>query len=108
MIRERLAPLHPHAQVIGVPVGVPSDLPPHANILLLRRSMCVATSPRHPATGLALRRTVGAPGVVGYRLLSSVAVQRPTRDHFRGSADNLAEFALAAIFAASSICRISG
>lgn len=82
VIRERLAPLHPEAQVIGVPVGVPSDLPPHANILLLRRSMCGATPPPTPATGLALRRTVGAPGVVGYRLLPPVAIQRPTRDHF--------------------------
>ena len=36
VIRERLATIHPQAQVIGVPAGVPSDLPPQANILLLR------------------------------------------------------------------------
>ena len=36
VIRERLAKIHPDAQVIDVPVGVPSDLPPQANILLLR------------------------------------------------------------------------
>ncbi|MCF5669026.1 dihydrofolate reductase, partial [Pseudomonas marginalis] len=34
VIRQRLASIHPGAQVIGVPVGVPSDLPPQANILL--------------------------------------------------------------------------
>ncbi len=42
--------------------------------------------PGHPASGLALRRTVGAPGVVRHRLLSAMAVQRPPVTTSRGSA----------------------
>lgn len=36
VIRERLALTHPEARVIGVPAGVPSDLPAEVSILLAR------------------------------------------------------------------------
>lgn len=36
VIRERLAVTHPEARLIGVQVGVPSDLPGEVSILLAR------------------------------------------------------------------------
>ncbi|WLH54236.1 D-isomer specific 2-hydroxyacid dehydrogenase family protein [Pseudomonas tolaasii] len=103
VIRERLAPLHPEAQVIGVPVGVPSDLPPHANILLLRPiNVRGYTAPDTPPPGWPY-------GAQWVHLVSSGIdfyphwlFNGPPVSTSRGSAaDNLAEFALAAIFAAS-------
>lgn len=103
VIRERLAPLHPDAQVIGVPVGVPSDLPPQANILLLRPiNVRGYTAPDTPPPGWPY----GAQWVhlvsSGIDFYPQWLFNGPPVTTSRGSAaDNLAEFALAAIFAAA-------
>ncbi|MGH8448281.1 D-isomer specific 2-hydroxyacid dehydrogenase family protein [Pseudomonas sp.] len=103
VIRERLAPLHPEAQVIGVPVGVPSDLPPQANILLLRPiNVRGYTAPDTPPPGWPY----GAQWVhlvsSGIDFYPQWLFNGPPVTTSRGSAaDNLAEFALAAIFAAA-------
>ncbi len=103
VIRERLKTLHPDAEVIGVPVGVPSDLPPQANILLLRPiNVRGYTAPDTPPPGWPY-------GAQWVHLVSSGIdfyprwlFNGPPVTTSRGSAaDNLAEFALAAIFAAS-------
>ncbi|MGB3126547.1 MAG: D-isomer specific 2-hydroxyacid dehydrogenase family protein [Pseudomonas sp.] len=103
VIRERLAPLHPEAQVIGVPVGVPSDLPPQANILLLRPiNVRGYTAPDTPPPGWPY----GAKWVhlvsSGIDFYPQWLFNGPSVTTSRGAAaDNLAEFALAAIFAAA-------
>ena len=103
VIRERLKTLHPDAQVIGVPVGVPSDLPPQANILLARPiNVRGYTAPDTPPPGWPY----GAQWVhlvsSGIDFYPSWLFNGPPVTTSRGSAaDNLAEFALAAIFAAS-------
>jgi phosphoglycerate dehydrogenase-like enzyme len=103
VIRERLAALHADAQVIGVPVGVPSDLPPQANILLLRPiNVRGYTAPDTPPPGWPY----GAQWVhlvsSGIDFYPQWLFNGPPVTTSRGSAaDNLAEFALAAIFAAS-------
>jgi len=103
VIRERLAAIHPEARVIGVPAGVPSDLPPQANILLLRPiNVRGYTAPDTPPPGWPY-------GAQWVHLVSSGIdfyphwlFNGPPVTTSRGSAaDNLAEFALAAIFAAS-------
>lgn len=103
VIRERLAAIHPEAQVIGVPAGVPSDLPTQANILLLRPiNVRGYTAPHTPPPGWPY-------GAQWVHLVSSGIdfyprwlFNGPPVTTSRGSAaDNLAEFALAAIFAAS-------
>jgi len=103
VIRARLATRHPHAQVIGVPAGVPSDLPPQANILLLRPiNVRGYTAPDTPPPGWPY-------GAQWVHLVSSGIdfyprwlFNGPPVTTSRGSAaDNLAEFALAAIFAAA-------
>lgn len=103
VIRERLASIHPDAQVIGVPVGVPSDLPPQANILLARPiNVRGYTAPDTPPPGWPY----GAQWVhlvsSGIDFYPSWLFNGPPVTTSRGSAaDNLAEFALASIFAAS-------
>ncbi|MFL1390431.1 D-isomer specific 2-hydroxyacid dehydrogenase family protein [Pseudomonas tritici] len=103
VIRERLASIHPEAQVIGVPAGVPSDLPPQANILLLRPiNVRGYTAPDTPPPGWPY----GAQWVhlvsSGIDFYPQWLFNGPPVTTSRGSAaDNLAEFALAAIFAAS-------
>ncbi|WP_339499724.1 D-isomer specific 2-hydroxyacid dehydrogenase family protein [Pseudomonas canadensis] len=103
MIRERLAKIHPDAQVIDVPVGVPSDLPPQANILLLRPiNVRGYTAPDTPPPGWPY----GAQWVhlvsSGIDFYPQWLFNGPPVTTSRGSAaDNLAEFALAAIFAAA-------
>ncbi|WP_405121346.1 D-isomer specific 2-hydroxyacid dehydrogenase family protein [Pseudomonas petroselini] len=103
VIRQRLASIHPGAQVIGVPVGVPSDLPPQANILLLRPiNVRGYTAPDTPPPGWPY----GAQWVhlvsSGIDFYPQWLFNGPPVTTSRGSAaDNLAEFALAAIFAAS-------
>ena len=103
VLRERLASTHPNAQVIGVPAGVPSDLPPQANILLARPiNVRGYTAPDTPPPGWPY-------GAQWVHLVSSGIdfyprwlFDGPPVTTSRGSAaDNLAEFALAAIFAAS-------
>lgn len=103
VLRERLASIHPGAQVIGVPVGVPSDLPPQANVLLLRPiNVRGYTAPDTPPPGWPY----GAQWVhlvsSGIDFYPQWLFNGPPVTTSRGSAaDNLAEFALAAIFAAS-------
>ncbi len=103
VIRARLRTVHPEAQVIGVPVGVPSDLPPQANILLLRPiNVRGYTAPDTPPPGWPY----GAQWVhlvsSGIDFYPQWLFNGPPVTTSRGSAaDNLAEFALAAIFAAS-------
>ncbi len=103
VIRARLRTAHPEAQVIGVPVGVPSDLPPQANILLLRPiNVRGYTAPDTPPPGWPY----GAQWVhlvsSGIDFYPQWLFNGPPVTTSRGSAaDNLAEFALAAIFAAS-------
>ncbi|NMX74094.1 dihydrofolate reductase [Pseudomonas sp. WS 5532] len=103
VLRERLASIHPHAQVIGVPAGVPSDLPPQANILLLRPiNVRGYTAPDTPPPGWPY----GAQWVhlvsSGIDFYPQWLFNGPPVTTSRGSAaDNLAEFALAAIFAAA-------
>ena len=103
VIRDRLAKIHPEAQVIGVPVGVPSDLQPQANILLLRPiNVRGYTAPDTPPPGWPY----GAQWVhlvsSGIDFYPQWLFNGPPVTTSRGSAaDNLAEFALAAIFAAS-------
>ncbi|MFL1505151.1 MULTISPECIES: D-isomer specific 2-hydroxyacid dehydrogenase family protein [unclassified Pseudomonas] len=103
LLRERLASIHPEAQVIGVPVGVPSDLPPQANILLLRPiNVRGYTAPDTPPPGWPY----GAQWVhlvsSGIDFYPQWLFNGPPVTTSRGAAaDNLAEFALAAIFAAS-------
>ena len=103
VIRARLRTVHPEAQVIGVPVGVPSDLPPQANILLLRPiNVRGYTAPETPPPGWPY----GAQWVhlvsSGIDFYPQWLFNGPPVTTSRGSAaDNLAEFALAAIFAAS-------
>ncbi len=103
VIRQRLAAIDPDAQVIGVPAGVPSDLPPQANILLLRPiNVRGYTAPDTPPPGWPY----GAQWVhlvsSGIDFYPQWLFNGPPVTTSRGSAaDNLAEFALAAIFAAS-------
>ena len=103
VIRQRLAAIHPDAQVIGVPAGVPSDLPPQANILLLRPiNVRGYTAPDTPPPGWPY----GAQWVhlvsSGIDFYPQWLFNGPPVTTSRGSAaDNLAEFALAAIFAAA-------
>ena len=103
VIRHRLASIHPEAQVIGVPAGVPSDLPPQANILLLRPiNVRGYTAPDTPPPGWPY----GAQWVhlvsSGIDFYPQWLFNGPPVTTSRGSAaDNLAEFALAAIFAAA-------
>ncbi|MGY2397559.1 D-isomer specific 2-hydroxyacid dehydrogenase family protein [Pseudomonas sp. SDO5271_S396] len=103
VIRQRLALSHPQAKVIGVPTGVPSDLPPQANILLLRPiNVRGYTAPDTPPPGWPY----GAQWVhlvsSGIDFYPQWLFNGPPVTTSRGSAaDNLAEFALAAIFAAS-------
>ncbi|WP_438870255.1 D-isomer specific 2-hydroxyacid dehydrogenase family protein [Pseudomonas sp. L1(2025)] len=103
VLRERLASVHPQAQVIGVPAGVPSDLPPQANILLLRPiNVRGYTAPDTPPPGWPY----GAQWVhlvsSGIDFYPQWLFNGPPVTTSRGSAaDNLAEFALAAIFAAA-------
>lgn len=103
VIRQRLASIHPASQVIGVPAGVPSDLPPQANILLLRPInvrgyTALDTPPPGWPYGAQWVHLVSS----GIDFYPSWLFDGPPVTTSRGSAaDNLAEFALAAIFAAS-------
>ncbi|MGA9704926.1 D-isomer specific 2-hydroxyacid dehydrogenase family protein [Pseudomonas sp.] len=103
VIRARLAALHPDAQVIGVPVGVPSDLPPQANILLLRPiNVRGYTAPDTPPPGWPYAAQWVHLVSSGIDFYPQWLFNGPPVTTSRGSAaDNLAEFALAAIFAAS-------
>jgi len=100
-LRERLALTHPGVQIIEVPVGVPSDLPPQASVLLARPiNVRGYQAPDTPPPGwpYGLRWIqVTSSGIDFYPewLFDGLPVTTA-----RGSAsDPIAEFALAAIFA---------
>ncbi|PQZ88929.1 MULTISPECIES: D-isomer specific 2-hydroxyacid dehydrogenase family protein [Pseudomonas] len=103
VIRERLASRYPGAQVVGVPAGVPSDLPPQANILLARPiNVRGYTAPDTPPPGWPYGTQWVHLVSSGIDFYPSWLFDGPPVTTSRGSAaDNLAEFALAAIFAAS-------
>ncbi|ROL77887.1 dihydrofolate reductase [Pseudomonas chlororaphis] len=103
VIRQRLEQTHPGARVLDVPSGVPSDLPAEVSILLARpinvRGYLAPDTPP-PGWPYALRWIqVVSSGIDFYpRWLFN----GPPVSTLRGSgAENIAEFALAAIFAAA-------
>lgn len=103
VIRQRLALTHPEAEVIGVPAGVPSDLPGHANILLARPiNVRGYQAPDTPPPGWPYAVQWVHVVSSGVDFYPSWLFNGPPVSTSRGSAaDNLAEFALAAIFAAA-------
>lgn len=103
VIRQRLALTHPEAEVIGVPAGVPSDLPEHANILLARPiNVRGYQAPDTPPPGWPYAVQWVHVVSSGVDFYPSWLFNGPPVSTSRGSAaDNLAEFALAAIFAAA-------
>ncbi|BAV75284.1 D-isomer specific 2-hydroxyacid dehydrogenase family protein [Pseudomonas chlororaphis subsp. aurantiaca] len=103
VIRQRLEQTHPEARVLDVPAGVPSDLPAEVSILLARpinvRGYLAPDTPP-PGWPYALRWIqVVSSGIDFYpRWLFN----GPPVSTLRGNAaENIAEFALAAIFAAA-------
>lgn len=101
ILRERLAGLYPNIEVVDVPVGVPSDLPPQASVLLGRPiNVRGYVAPNTPPPGW--------PYGVNWVQLSSSGIDFYPAWLFdgvpvttaRGSASEpIAEFVLAAIFA---------
>lgn len=103
VIRQRLALTHPGARVIGVPAGVPSDLPTEVSILLarpinVRGYVAPNTAPPGWPYGLKWIQVVSS----GIDFYPQWLFNGPPVSTSRGSAaENIAEFALAAIFAAA-------
>ncbi|MBT2372600.1 D-isomer specific 2-hydroxyacid dehydrogenase family protein [Pseudomonas fluorescens] len=103
VIRQRLALTHPDAEVIAVPTGVPSDLPAQANILLarpinVRGYQAPDTPPPGWPYGVQWIQVVSS----GIDFYPKWLFNGPPVSTSRGSAaDNIAEFALAALFAAA-------
>lgn len=103
VIRQRLAQTHSDAQVIGVPAGVPSDLPTEVSILLarpinVRGYLAPNTPPPGWPYGLKWIQVVSS----GIDFYPQWLFNGPPVSTSRGSAaENIAEFALAAIFAAA-------
>jgi len=103
VIRQRLALTHPDAEVIGVPTGVPSDLPAQANILLarpinVRGYQAPDTPPPGWPYGVQWIQVVSS----GIDFYPKWLFNGPPVSTSRGSAaENIAEFALAALFAAA-------
>lgn len=103
VIRQRLAQTHPGARVIGVPAGVPSDLPIEVSILLarpinVRGYLAPDTPPPGWPYGLKWIQVVSS----GIDFYPKWLFNGPPVSTSRGSAaENIAEFALAAIFAAA-------
>jgi phosphoglycerate dehydrogenase-like enzyme len=103
VIRQRLAQTHPEARVIAVPAGVPSDLPAEVRILLARPiNVRGYQAPDIPPPGwpygLQWIQVVSS----GIDFYPSWLFNGPPVSTSRGSAaENIAEFALAAIFAAA-------
>ncbi|WP_248799265.1 D-isomer specific 2-hydroxyacid dehydrogenase family protein [Pseudomonas sp. MWU13-2105] len=103
VIRQRLAQSHPGTRLIGVPAGVPSDLAPEVSILLARpinvRGYLAPDTPP-PGWPYALKWIqVVSSGIDFY---PGWFFNGPPVSTSRGSAaENIAEFALAAIFAAA-------
>ena len=103
VIRQRLSQTHPEARVIGVPAGVPSDLPGEVSILLarpinVRGYQAPDTPPPGWPYGLQWIQVVSS----GIDFYPQWLFNGPPVSTSRGSAaENIAEFALAAIFAAA-------
>lgn len=103
LIRQRLALTHPDAELISVPAGVPSDLPVQANILLAlpinaRGYQAPETPPPGWPYGVQWIQVVTS----GIDYYPKWLFDGPPVSTSRGSAaGNIAEFALAAIFAAA-------
>lgn len=103
VIRQRLALTHPGAQVLNVPAGVPSDLPAEVSVLLarpinVRGYLAPDTPPPGWPYGLKWIHVVSS----GIDFYPKWLFNGPPVSTSRGSAaDNIAEFALAAIFAAA-------
>lgn len=103
VIRQRLAHTQPDAQVIEVPSGVPSDLPTQVSILLarpinVRGYLAPDTPPPGWPYGLKWVQVVSS----GIDFYPKWLFDGPPVSTSRGSAaENIAEFALAAIFAAA-------
>ncbi|MHC8320859.1 D-isomer specific 2-hydroxyacid dehydrogenase family protein [Pseudomonas sp. GB2N2] len=103
VIRERLAQTHPGAEVLDVPAGVPSDLPAEVSILLarpinVRGYVAPDTPPPGWPYGLKWVQVVSS----GIDFYPKWLFDGPPVTTSRGSAaENIAEFALAAIFAAA-------
>ncbi|WP_019578551.1 D-isomer specific 2-hydroxyacid dehydrogenase family protein [Pseudomonas mandelii] len=103
VIRQRLEQTHPGAKVLSVPVGVPSDLPADVSILLarpinVRDYLAPDTPPPGWPYGLRWIQVVSS----GIDFYPQWLFNGPPVSTSRGSAaENIAEFALAAIFAAA-------
>ena len=103
VIRQRLAQTHPEARVIGVPTGVPSDLPAEVSILLarpinVRGYQAPDTPPPGWPYGLQWIQVVSS----GIDFYPQWLFNGPPVSTSRGSAaENIAEFTLAAVFAAA-------
>jgi len=103
VIRQRLARTHPEAHVISVPTGVPSDLPAEVSVLLarpinVRGYQAPDTPPPGWPYGLRWIQVVSS----GIDFYPKWLFNGPPVSTSRGSAaENIAEFALAAIFAAA-------
>ncbi|EPM69771.1 D-isomer specific 2-hydroxyacid dehydrogenase family protein [Pseudomonas syringae pv. theae ICMP 3923] len=103
VIRQRLAFTHSQASVIGVPAGVPSDLPADVSVLLarpinVRGYQAPATPPPGWPYGLKWIQVVSS----GIDFYPAWLFDGPPVSTSRGSAaENIAEFSLAAIFAAA-------
>ena len=103
VIRQRLAKTHPEVRVISVPIGVPSDLPAEVSVLLarpinVRGYLAPDTPPPGWPYGLHWIQVVSS----GIDFYPKWLFNGPPVSTSRGSAaENIAEFALAAIFAAT-------
>jgi len=103
VIRERLVHTHPEARIIGIPTGVPSDLPAEVSVLLarpinVRGYQAPETQPPGWPYGLQWIQVVSS----GIDFYPKWLFNGPPVSTSRGgAAENIAEFALAAIFAAA-------
>lgn len=103
VIRQRLERMLPGARLISVPTGVPSDLPPQVSVLLarpinVRGYQAPDTAPPGWPYGLKWIQVVSS----GIDFYPDWFFNGPPVSTSRGSAaENIAEFALAAIFAAA-------
>lgn len=100
-LRERLATIHPSAQVIDVPAGVPSDLPPGATVLLARPiNVRGYQAPDTPPPGWPYNLRWVQLVSSGIDAYPSWFFSGPPVSTARGSAsDPIAEYVLATIFA---------
>ncbi|AJO79194.1 D-isomer specific 2-hydroxyacid dehydrogenase family protein [Pseudomonas sp. MRSN 12121] len=103
VIRQRLALTHPTARVLEVPAGVPSDLPAEANVLLARPiNVRGYVAPETPPPGWPYALQWVQVTSSGIDFYPRWLFDGPPVSTSRGSAaENIAEFALAAIFAAA-------